>query len=99
VSERFFPLPRFEGLDETIMQTGSITAAFATCGLSDYTRQESRIIAKIPSAEIAAHLRQPINRPVLEVTSINIDTLGLPIEFATTWFAGDRVNLMVRHDN
>ena len=67
--------------------------------LSDYTRQESRIIAKIPSAEIAAHLRQPINRPVLEVTSVNIDTFGVPIEFATTWFAGDRVNLMVRHDN
>ena len=56
MSERFFPLPRFEGLDETIRQTGSITAAFAACGLSDYTRQESRIIAKIPSAEIAAHL-------------------------------------------
>jgi len=99
VSERFFPLPRFEGLDETIRQTGSITAAFAACGLSDYTRQESRIIAKIPSAEIAAHLRQPVNRPVLEVRSVNIDNQVMPIEFATTWFSGDRVNLMVRHDN
>ena len=99
VSERFFPLPRFSGLDALIAETGSITAAFAACGLTDYTRQESRITAQIPSAAIATHLRQPVNRPVLEVTSVNVDSAGTPIEFATTWFAGDRVKLTIRHDD
>jgi len=99
VSERFFPLPRFTGLDAVIAETGSITAAFAACGLTDYTRQESRITAQIPTAAIAAHLRQPVSRPVLEVTSVNVDSAGTPIEFATTWFAGDRVKLTIRHDD
>ena len=99
VSERFFPLPRFNGLDAAIVQTGSITAAFAACGLTDYTRQESRITAQIPQAGIAAQLRQPASRPVLEVTSVNIDSDGTPVEFATTWFAGDRVKLSVHHND
>jgi GntR family phosphonate transport system transcriptional regulator len=99
VSERFFPLPRFNGLDIAIAQTGSITAAFAACGLNDYTRQESRITAQIPQAGIAAQLRQPASRPVLEVTSVNIDSDGTPVEFATTWFAGDRVKLSIHHDD
>jgi GntR family phosphonate transport system transcriptional regulator len=99
VSERFFPLPRFTGLDAVIAETGSITAAFAACGLTDYTRQESRITAQIPTAAIASHLRQPVSRPVLEVTSVNVDSAGIPIEFATTWFAGDRVKLTIRHDD
>jgi GntR family phosphonate transport system transcriptional regulator len=99
VSERFFPLPRFNGLNAVIMQTGSITAAFAACGVADYTRQESRITAQIPTALTAAHLRQPVSRPVLEVTSVNVDSAGTPIEFSTTWFAGDRVKLTIHHDD
>ncbi|MGA8784451.1 MAG: UTRA domain-containing protein, partial [Polaromonas sp.] len=59
----------------------------------------SRITAQIPDAAIAAHLRQPVSRPVLQVESVNVDTAGLPIEFATTWFAGDRVKLTVTHDD
>lgn len=99
VSERFFPLPRFSGLDVIVGETGSITAAFAALGVADYTRQESRITAQIPDTAIAAHLRQPVSRPVLQVESVNVDTAGLPIEFATTWFAGDRVKLTVTHDD
>lgn len=97
VSERAFPLPRFEGLDAVVAQTGSITAAFQAAGVVDYTRQESRITAQMPEADVAAHLRQPVNRPVLRVESVNVDTAAVPIEFALTWFAGDRVNLMVNH--
>lgn len=98
VSQRFFPLPRFEGLQAVVQATGSITAAFAACGLTDYTRLESRITAQMPQAEVAVQLRQAVTRPVLEVISLNIDSEGVPIEWATTWFAGDRVNLTVRHD-
>ena len=98
VSERAFPLPRFEGLDAVVVQTGSITAAFAAAGVADYTRQESRITAQMPDPTVANHLRQPVNRPVLRVESVNIDPAGLPIEYANTWFAGDRVKLTVNHD-
>jgi GntR family transcriptional regulator, phosphonate transport system regulatory protein len=97
VSQRLFPLPRFEGLDAVAAQTGSITAAFAACGVADYTRHESRITAQMPEPQVASHLRQPVSRPVLRVESVNIDTQGVPIEFASTWFSGDRVTLTVSH--
>jgi GntR family transcriptional regulator, phosphonate transport system regulatory protein len=98
VGERFFPLPRFAQLEAVVRETGSITAAFAAHGVADYTRQESRITAQLPEPEVAAQLRQPATRPVLFVESVNVDTEARPIEFARTWFAGDRVTLTVTHD-
>lgn len=99
VSDRFFPLPRFAGLDVHLQQSGSITQAFATLGVADYTRLQSRISARLPSAEVAEHLRQAVTRPTLQVSSVNVDPDGQPIEYARTWFAGDRVTLTVDHEH
>lgn len=99
VSERYFPLPRFEGLAAVVRETGSITAGFAAHGVADYTRRESRITAELPDTAVAAELRQPASRPVLLVESLNVDLAGTPIEWARAWFAGDRVKLTVAHDD
>ena len=99
VSDRFFPCPRFEGLDMRVRQSGSITQAFAALGVPDYTRRQSRISARLPEPELAAYLKQPSTRPTLHVSSVNVDAEGTPIEFACTWFAGDRVTLTVDHDH
>lgn len=98
VSERYFPLPRFAGLADAVAQSGSITEGFAQHGVSDYLRRESRISARMPSADVAALLRQVSTRPVLLVSSVNVDPQGVPIEFALAWFAGDRVTLTVKND-
>ncbi len=99
VSERWFPLPRFDGLQALVEASGSITEAFRALGVDDYTRRESRVSARMPEADVAEWLRQPVTRPALLVTSVNVDHTGKPIEFATTWFAGDRVTLTVQHDD
>jgi GntR family transcriptional regulator, phosphonate transport system regulatory protein len=96
-SDRYFPLPRFADLDDHLRQTGSITQAFAALGVADYTRRQSRISARMPTAEVASQLRQPATRPALYVSSVNVDVGGTPIEYARTWFAGDRVTLTVDH--
>lgn len=97
VSERFFPAQRFPRLEEVVRATGSITEAFAAHGLSDYTRQESRITAEMPSAALAVQLKQSPQRPVLRVESLNVDCEGVPIESAVAWFPSDRVSLTVAH--
>lgn len=99
VGDRFFPLPRFAGLDEHLQHSGSITQAFAHLGVADYTRRDSRISARLPSAEVAEHLQQSTTRPALQVASVNVDAQGQPIEYACVWFAGDRVTLTVDHDH
>lgn len=98
VSERHFPLPRFERLEEVLRATGSITQAFAAHGVADYTRKESRVTADMPTPTLAAQLRMPATRPVLRVDSLNVDAAGQPIEVSRAWFAGDRVSLTVAHD-
>ncbi len=98
VSDRYFPLPRFQGLADVVRETGSITDAFTAHGVADYIRHESRISARLPDARIASHLRQGTARPALYVTKVNTDMQGTPIEYAETWFAGDRVTLTVNHD-
>lgn len=97
-SERYFPLPRFAGLEAVVRDTGSITAAFAAHGVDDYTRRDSRITAQMPEANVAAQLHQSAARPVLFVESVNVDPQGTPIEYARAWFAGDRTTLTVKHD-
>jgi GntR family phosphonate transport system transcriptional regulator len=97
ISERFFPLPRFDNLSEFVRSTGSITEAFAQLGVTDYLRKESRISARLPEKKVAELLMQPASRPALLVTSVNVDTEGMPIEFSKAWFAGDRVTLTVNH--
>lgn len=97
-SERFFPLPRFANLEAVVRETGSITAAFTAHGVHDYTRRDSRISAQMPQPDVAAHLRQAVSRPVLFVESVNIDTAGVPIEYARVWLAGDRISLTVTND-
>lgn len=98
-SERFFPLPRFAGLEQHLEATGSITKAFAALGLDDYTRRESRVLAVLPDAATAAILLQPATRPVLQVRGVNVDGDGIPVEYATTCFAGDRVTLLVQDES
>ncbi len=97
--DRYFPLPRFDGLDTHLQETGSITQAFARLGVADYTRQQSRISARLPDADVAEQLRQAATRPTLQVSSVNIDAEGRPIEYARTWFAGDRVAFTVDHEH
>lgn len=99
VSDRYFPLPRFRRLDEHLRETGSITQAFLRLGVADYTRLQSRISARLPGPEVAEHLRQATSRPALQVSSVNVDAEGRPIEYARTWFAGDRVTLTVDHQH
>jgi GntR family phosphonate transport system transcriptional regulator len=97
-SERFFPQERFAGIAEVLRATGSVTKALAEHGVTDYTRRESHITAQMPAAEVAQHLAQPPSRAVLYVESVNVDPAGQPVEYARTYFCGDRVKLVVRAD-
>ncbi|MDF1484634.1 phosphonate metabolism transcriptional regulator PhnF [Ramlibacter sp. H39-3-26] len=99
VSQRVFPLPRFAGLEAVVRTTGSISAGLAACGVADYVRKTSSLRAEMPQAWVAAALQQRLERPVLCTESVNVDMDGVPIEYSTTWFAGDRVTITVNHDD
>jgi GntR family phosphonate transport system transcriptional regulator len=90
-----FPASRFSALPAAFVDTKSITAALAACGVADYTRRLTRLLARPPSEREASYLDQPVARPVLQVEAVNVDAKGVPIQRSTTIFAGDRVQMIV----
>jgi GntR family phosphonate transport system transcriptional regulator len=90
-----FPALRFASLPEAFAASGSITAALAACGVGDYTRQATRLHARLPTEREARYLEQPASRPVLQTEAVNVDGENVPIQRSTTVFAGDRVQILV----
>jgi GntR family phosphonate transport system transcriptional regulator len=90
-----FPADRFAGLLAAMANQNSVTAALAACGLTDYTRAETRLTAKLADALQANALRVQSGAPILRSVAVNVDAAGVAVEYGTTWFAGDRVTLTV----
>ena len=86
-----------EGLPEVLAGGGSVTAALTACGVADYARVESRIDARAADAVQAGHLHLREGAPLARVTSLNAAPDGRPVERGRTWFAGERVTLVVDH--
>ncbi|MGH6915685.1 MAG: phosphonate metabolism transcriptional regulator PhnF [Geminicoccales bacterium] len=91
----WFPAARFAGLLDRLRQQSSISAALASYGLADYRRQVTRVLARLPSAEEAARLKQPASEPVLVTEAVDVDPKSRPVRYGTTCFAGARVQLTV----
>lgn len=93
-----FPAERFPALLTALQGQSSVTVALAVCGLTDYTRKETRLTAKLAHAVLALALHIQPGAPVLRSVAVNVDAAGVPVEFGTTWFAGDKVTLTVAPD-
>ncbi|QBX35279.1 phosphonate metabolism transcriptional regulator PhnF [Paracoccus liaowanqingii] len=84
-----------EGFPDHAARLRSITAALAACGVADYTRASTRLTAKLASPTQAATLRIARGAPILRSDALNRDLQGRPVEMGRTWFAGDRVTLVL----
>jgi len=89
------PAKRFPNFPQDMTRLGSITSALADAGVADYTRASTRLTAKLANAVQAGHLQIQQGAPLLRSVTINVDQDGRPVEFGTSWFAGDRVTLTV----
>lgn len=93
-----FPAARFPGLLAAMAGQSSVTVALTACGLTDFTRKDTRLTAKLADPVLALALQVQPGAPVLRSVAVNVDAAGLPVEHGTTWFAGDRVTLTVSPD-
>jgi len=93
-----FPAAPLPGLLTELQRTGSVTSALAAAGIADYTRASTRLTATSARVTLALQLRLPEGAPILRSVAINIDLSGRPVEYGTTWFAGERVELTITPD-
>jgi GntR family phosphonate transport system transcriptional regulator len=90
-----FPAERFPDMARLMREQSSVTAALLASGVGDYTRRWTRITAKLATATQAVLLQVKPSTPILRSVSLNVDPNGLAVEFGKTWFAGERLSLMV----
>lgn len=95
LASAYFPAIRFPDLAEKYRRTGSVTLALREYGVDDYTRRVTNVSARMPSAREARLLRQARTKPVLVSESVNIDSMGRPVEFCESRFCSERVRFVI----
>jgi len=99
ISTLYFPAARFAGFDLVYAKTQSITQTLQHFGVADYVRATTKVTARLPTAEEARHLKQPVTRPVLQSEALDIDTAGQSVSVNITRFASDRVQIVLETDS
>lgn len=92
-SQHFFPADRFPDIAHHIAATGSITRAFAACGLGDYLRQSTEVSARHADARERELMQLSPGAIVLEARAVNTDLDGRPVQCSRTRFSADRISL------
>ena len=93
IARHYFPAARFRELRDALKRTASISDALNALGVANYFRRSTTVSTRLPSSREARLLRQSAARPVLVTKSVNVDAHDRPIEFGTTLFLADRVQL------
>lgn len=92
------PAARVPGAPVEVAGFSCISDVYARFGLGEVTRRSTRITARLPDADEAHQLRQPMTRPILIAETIKIDPAGRPVDDTIARFAADRVHLLVGED-
>ncbi|WP_378949234.1 phosphonate metabolism transcriptional regulator PhnF [Mesorhizobium sp. ANAO-SY3R2] len=91
----WFDAQRFPGYEQAYAETGSITLSFQRYGIEDYFRKSTLVSARHADAADLADLKLSAGAIVLVAIAVNVDAEGVPIQYAETRFAADRVELSV----
>ena len=94
IAEHHFSARRFPSMAEAFAETASVTEVLRRLGVDDYTRQETRVTARIATPDESDLLRLPRGRSLLITEAINVDPEGRRLEYGLTRFAADRVQLV-----
>ncbi len=92
-----FPAGLLPGLPAALRDRLSITAALAECGIADYRRISTRITARSANATQAVKVQMHPGEPLLRTEAIS-ESDGRLIERGLTWWAAERVTLILPHD-
>jgi GntR family phosphonate transport system transcriptional regulator len=96
-STSWFPAKRFGGLAEVYGKTGSITAAFHRCGLTDYIRASTEVTAVHAESSDLADLKLSPGAIVLVTRALNADMQGVPVQYSVTRFPADTVQFTIEN--
>ncbi len=86
---------RFAGFADAFERTKSVTTAFKSLGVADYSRAATHISARHADADETKLLRLAPGAILLVSEAIDADSEGRPIQYALSRFPADRMELIV----
>ena len=93
----WFPADRFSGIAEAYRDSGSITAAFAAIGLTDYLRVSTEVTAVHAESADLADLELSPGAIMLVTRALNADPDGVPVQYAISRFPADMVQFTIEN--
>jgi GntR family phosphonate transport system transcriptional regulator len=94
-ADNYFPARLFGNFDQAYAETGSITKVMERHGFGAYERAVTKVTAGLPDVTEAAALHIPRTRPILLVSSINIDpSTGARVQSGHARYAADRFQMV-----
>ncbi len=94
-SRSIFPASRLPDMIKSLGKCASVTKALAENGVSDYSRDWTKLTAKRAEGTVARVLHVPEGSPILRTVGLNIDAEKRPVEYGRSWFHADRAQLVV----
>lgn len=95
LTNTYYPAGRFPDLRKRKRTRRSITAVYATYGVTDYVRLKTVIATRLPTREEASALAQPASQPVIAMSKTDVDMAGVPIGYSESVWAGERVQFSI----
>ncbi|SEH28936.1 phosphonate metabolism transcriptional regulator PhnF [Rhizobium sp. NFR12] len=93
----WFPADRFSGIADAYRDSGSITAAFAAIGLTDYLRVSTEVTAVHAESADLADLELSPGAILLVTRALNADPEGVPVQYAISRFPADMVQFTIEN--
>lgn len=92
-STHWFDAQRFAALPSALHKSNSITQALRVCGVHDYTRKATTLVARTSSPHEAMRLDLSDSAILLVARATNVDESGKAFQYSETRFAADRVEI------
>lgn len=95
IGRHYFDPKRFPKMLDVLSESSWSPGAFKSFGLNSYSRSETVVKTRIPTASEALALDLAPAQPVFELLGRNIDSDGNPIEVTEAIVRGDRIQLLI----
>lgn len=95
VTTAYHPVDRFPEIDKARRSLRRLTEIYASYGVADYFRLKTTVTARMPTPKVARFLQLSPQYPVLVTQKIDADTNCVPIAYAETVWAANRIQFVI----
>jgi GntR family phosphonate transport system transcriptional regulator len=95
VGRHFIHVPDAKAFIESYNRTASISETLAEFGIADYHRDWTHFSSRLPTPSEMETLNVPAHVPLFEMTFVNVDSTGAPVEYCQRWMPTDRTEIHI----